>query len=155
MALSKSYSYYDSEDSLSIHESHNESFVAYIEPIDNGFYIKPEDSVPLALNVLGYDRPEDERVSTGRFEVGDAGAFIADSEAVRDRQVRTAAALLTAVDAYDKRAARLATAEKRREAAAISLSRAVATINAKTIFGNEEIGKLREALGRYDAELAN
>lgn len=160
MALTSSYSYYDNAgDELSVNEPHSGSFAAYVTAAEDGVYVKREDSVAVALNMLGYDRPKDERVSTGRLEVGDVGAFIADSQATRDNQVNLAAALLTAVDAYDQRAKRLATAEKRREAAAISLSKAVADINSlaitSTTFGNEEIGKLREALGRYDAELAN
>lgn len=164
MALSKRHEYIDEVgDIISIESAVKDAAIAYVEVESEfstvGVSVTTRSSVPLALNILGYNRPGDEQVSTGRFEVGDAGAFIASSEAARDRQVRTAAALLTAVDAYDKRTARLATAEKRREAAAISLSKAVADVNSLAIasktFGNAEIGKLREALGRYDAELAN
>jgi sulfur relay (sulfurtransferase) DsrF/TusC family protein len=87
--------------------------------------------------------------------VDDAVAFLADSQAARDLQVKNAAALLRAVDAYDKRQARLATAAERREAAAHRLSMAVNRVQSSSAFGNDEIGKLREALGRYDADLAN
>jgi len=133
--------------------------VAYIEPIDNGVYIKEENSIPLALNVLGFDRPSFERVPEGSFVVGEMTAKLAASEVGRNQQVQLAVALLMAVDVYDRQAAWQIEAQKRRDSAAAILSKDVANLGAWVStggsFGNEQIGKLREALGRYDAALAN
>jgi hypothetical protein len=165
MALTKDHKYIDSdcdtiEDQTPADEAVEEDGALGLVYLPNtgGTYILPKFSVPLALNVLGHDRPVDERVSTGRFDLGGATAYIADNQAARDHQVNLAAALLTAVDAYDQRATRLATAEERRQKAAESLTASVVRIKLErgdAAFGNAEIGKLREALGRYDAELDN
>lgn len=161
MALTGYYKYADKDGDFvevtPIPQLDEANGVAVIETGDSGTatYVTTADSVPLALNVLGYDRPEDERVSTGVFEIGSCKAPVASSQLQRDEQVELAAALLTAVDAYDKRTIRLATAEKRREAAAHSLALKVNKIASKSTFGNGEIGELREALGHYDAALAN
>lgn len=155
MALTKDHEYYDKDgDTIGVEVTSDTTHGVYLA--SGGAYVQPEHSVPLALNILGHDRPVDERVSTGRFEVGDAGAFIADSQVARDRQVDTAAALLTAADAYDKRVIRLATAEKRRQQALESLADSFARVNKPaTEWTGDDVGKLREALGRYDAALAN
>jgi len=121
-------------------------------------YVDSSFAAPLALNILGHDRPNDDPLAT-RFAVEAEVAHIASSQHDRDCQLYRAAALLMAVDGYDRRSKRLATAEQRRERAAVSLSNDVAKLNALAItsktFGSDEIGKLREALGRYDAALAN
>lgn len=123
-----------------------------------GAYVEPKFAAPLALNILGHDRPDDDPLAA-KFSVEDSTAHIASSQFFRDEQLNLAAALLMAVDAYDRREKRRATAEERRERAAESLSRDVARLNAAAItsktFGGDEIGKLREALGRFDAALAN
>lgn len=159
MAITKSYTYSDhSYDTIEVSNCIGDAN-AYISPMDEGVYVTTKNSVPLALHMLGHDRPVDEPVSTGRFEVGTSVAFIPDSNFDRNELANEAAALLLAVDAYDQRQDRLATAEKRREAAATTLSKSVADIGAWVTtggtFGNDQIGKLREAPGRYDAALAN
>jgi hypothetical protein len=164
VALTKSYKYIDNDgDEITVSEAPEwvANIVATLEARDVDedegatVYVTSRDSVPLALNMLGYDRPEDGPLMPASVSVDDAVAFLADSQAARDLQVKNAAALLMAVDAYDKRQARLATAAERREAAAHRLSMAVNRVQSSSAFGNDEIGKLREALGRYDAELAN
>lgn len=168
MALTKDHKYYDSDNDLievqladdDAVEERGALGLIYLDTT-GGAYVEPEFAAPLALNILGHDRPADEPVSTGRFRVGEADVFIADNKIGRDHQVNTAAALLTAVDAYDQRARRLASAEQRRKSAAASLSSSVhsiiglpATTPLKEFTG-DDIGKLREALGRFDASLAN
>jgi hypothetical protein len=159
MALTKSYSYRDiNYDELSISKSSSDEQSAFVHTDEDGVYLKREDSVPAALNILGHDRPVDDPIPADEFWVGDSNAGFARTKAIRDRQADLAAALLTAVDAYDQRVKRLATAEERRQKAAASLTASVARLKIErgdATFGNAEIGKLREALGRYDAELAN
>lgn len=159
MAVTREYTYSDNDfDTIEVSQGGGIG-TAYISPMDEGFYVTPKNSVALALNMLGHDRPVDEPVSTGRFEVGTQSAFLANSAEERNKMLDAAAALLLAVDATDRRQERLATAEKRRESAAASLARDVASIGALVstggAFNNDQIGKLREALGRYDAALAN
>jgi len=156
MTLAKTYRYYDNgEDSLVIGEPHSDLFTAYVEPIEDGFYVKPEDSIPLALNVLGHDIHPDNPLAAS-VSVEDAVVQLAHTPMARDFQLSHAAALLKAVDAYDKRAVRLATAEIRRQRALEALADSFARVNKPaTEWTGDDVGKLREALGRYDAALAN
>ena len=127
-----------------------------VKTSDEGAYVGEAESLPLALNVLGYDLDEEDRLADN-VSVEDAVVIIAQTPMLRDFQLRHAAALLKAVIAFDKRAVRLAAAEKRREAAAQALTDAVIRLrnDGPGAFTGDEIGKLREALGRYDASLAN
>jgi hypothetical protein len=129
-----------------------------IDQVDGneGAFITKADSVPLALNILGHDRPDDDPLATS-FDVNGRFAHLADSKSDRHAQLDVAAALLMAVDAYDRRAVRRASAEERRNAAAMRLTDKVGELHnaGPGPFTGEEIGKLREALGNYDAALAN
>lgn len=119
-------------------------------------YVDSKFAAPLALNILGHDRPDDDPLAT-KFSVGQSTAWLAQAEGARNDQLDLAAALLMAVDGYDQRAVRLATAEERRNRAAQSLTDTVIKLrnDGPGPFTGDEIGKLREALGRFDAALAN
>jgi hypothetical protein len=122
-----------------------------------GTYVEATFAAPLALNILGHDRPNDDPLAT-EFDVADAVAHIAHSQSMRDSQLNMAAALLMAIDGYDRREVRLATAETRRNEAAKSLTAAVLRLRLDAgadSYSGDDIGKLREALGRFDAALAN
>ena len=163
MALTNHHKYVDQDgDSIDVPRSY-EGFPDVLLQLTSsdecvGVYVTDGNAAPLALNILGHDRPDDDPLAV-KFIVEESTAHIAHSQTARDAQLNLAAALLMSVDGYDRRAVRLATAEERRERAAVSLSKDVAKLNALAItsktFGNDEIGKLREALGRYDAALAN
>jgi hypothetical protein len=71
---------------------------------DEGFYVLPAFSIPLALNVLGYDRPSAAQFSFVA-EVGNytAGKTAPTGQYSRDALLAEAIASLRAVDAYDQR----------------------------------------------------
>jgi hypothetical protein len=161
MALTRDQTYYDKDnDSIEVQkpdedavEEHGALGLIYLST-NGGTYVMPEYAAPLALNVLGYDREDVEPLAIS-VSAEDAVVQIARTPMTRDFQLRHAAALLKAVDAYDTRAIKLARDEERRTQAADWLATSVRRIATQSTFGNAEIGKLREALGRYDAELAN
>lgn len=157
MTLTKEHEYKDTEgDHVKVHSALNAGDTAFVEAHADGVYVHSEFAAPLALNILGHDRPDDDPLAT-KFEVEGQGAFIASSPAVRNQQLNLAAAILMAVDGYDRRAVRLATAESRRNEAAKRLTDHVVALRRTGAgdFTGDEIGKLREALGKYDAALAN
>jgi len=164
MTLTKRHEYVDSDGErigVDNAEGNPDDTIAWLdtdpEGTSDGFYVDVRSSVPLALNILGHDRPDDDPLAT-RFAVESSVAHIASTQSARDIQLNLAAALLKAVDGYDRRAVRLATAAERRAAAAKSLGDTVAVLRRSALsneFADTEIGKLREALGRYDAALAN
>jgi hypothetical protein len=157
MALTKDHYHYDHANNyVTIEVSFGgEGTVAYVAPSDDGVYVTPKSSAPLALNMLGHDVEEEDRHAIS-VNVEDAVVQIAQTPLSRDFQLRHAAALLKAVIAFDNRAERLAAAEKRREQALESLANSFARVNKPaTEWTGADVGKLREALGRYDAALAN
>jgi hypothetical protein len=157
MALTKEYVYIDRDGDVirvgGYDEEPAESPPTWI--MANGAYVQPEFAPSLALNMLGYDVDEEDRHAAS-LSAEDATVHIAQTPHVRNFQLRYAAVLLKAVIAYDQRAERLATAEKRRERALEALANSFARVNKpSTEWTGDDVGKLREALGRYDAELAN
>jgi hypothetical protein len=160
MALTKSHTYTDQDgDTIEVPQSFPGFPDVLLRLADSedsiGVYVDPKDAAPLALNILGHDRPDYEPLAT-TFSVEEAVAHIAGSKSSRDAQLNLAAALLKAVDAYDRREKRRATDAERRERAARTLGRTVSDIRrASNELTGDDIGKLREALGRYDAALVN
>lgn len=160
MTLTKDYNFTDNDgDYLYVEEPDTDvaDAAAFVRTSSIGFNVDPKLTAQVALLILGHDRPDDDPLAT-KFEVGVEAAYIASTQYDRDRQLNIAAAMLMAVDGYDRRAVRLATAEERRKAAAKSLTAVVLRLRLDAgadSYTGDDIGKLREALGKYDAALAN
>ena len=110
VSLTKYHTYTDNEgDSIRVEHDGPEGVVAYldIDQVDgnDGVYVTPEFSIPLALNVLGYDRME----ALGGFTttIGEATSHgvLVSSPQHRDRVLSIAVAYLKSVDRYDQREA--------------------------------------------------
>ena len=112
MGLTKYHTYTDNEgDSIRVEHDGPEGVVAYldIEQVDgnDGVYVTPEFSIPLALNVLGYDRPSAKPYAAGPTKYRDATAneAIPGSQVARDTNIAKAIDLLIGADIYDQRVA--------------------------------------------------
>lgn len=81
-------------------------------------YVSKADSVPLALNVLGYNRPQHSGVGSVRASVNGitTTGYLPASQTLRDQRFAEAIAGLLAVDVYDQReASRKADEERARK----------------------------------------
>lgn len=159
MALTKNHEYYDAEgdwikiEELADLEADDANYGAYsfVHSAQGGAYVTAAAAPSLALNILGHDAPTDDR----------EGEWVPASALDRDAALDLAVTRLQAVIRFDLREKRLATAEQRRKSAAASLSSKLHSVVGLPITSplkqltGDDIGKLREALGRYDAELAN
>lgn len=106
MGLTKEYEYTDNDgDTLTIDENDcDDKAIAWVSDMSSsGFNVTAENSVPLALNVLGYDRPDLERGECATRVGGyfAQGAVIRD-QIERDELMATAASALKSIDFYDQ-----------------------------------------------------
>lgn len=116
MGLTKNHEYTDNDgDSILVREAAwaEGNVVALLEATDSvsnesaSAYINAVDSIPLALNVLGYDRPSAEFAAAGAttYNGQSANRTIPSSKQQRDRNVVEALDLLIGADIYDQRTA--------------------------------------------------
>jgi hypothetical protein len=105
VGLTTSHIYTD-QDNDSIEVTQTSNAVACVT-VNGGraAYVKAEHSVPLALNVLGHDRPHS--LTDYKATVGGQSAYSVtiESQAQRDRALAGAIASLKSVDRYDQKAA--------------------------------------------------
>lgn len=111
--------------------------VAVIETGSKGTaaYIKNADSVPLALNVLGHDRPELAR-DTAR-----TATAVVRGDGHRDELLAQAAANLRAIDLYDQHVAK----KRADEEAAAEVAKAEAEVAAKWAAHEARLARVNEA----------
>lgn len=162
VGLTKDHVYKDSDgDSLTARNAGNDGTVLITEVSADGAYVSKADSIPLALNVLGYDRMG----KLGGFETTVGGyvshGVLVNSQEKRDQALAIAVGNLKSIDRYDQRAdERRAAAEAKKaydakrvadlEAATKklrSLSETVADFGATAIRAEE----LAEAAAKYKA----
>lgn len=96
-----------------------EDVVALIEVPDGVMpYVRASNSVPLALNILGYDRPSAELFAAGptTYNGHTANRVIPSSQGDRDAAVAEAIDLLIGADIFDQRQAGKAATEAKRKA---------------------------------------
>lgn len=113
MGLSKKHVYTDKDgDTIAIKapvEADGEEAVAYVKVVQYGEYagvfVDAKSSIPLALNVLGYDRPSAKPYAAGPTKYRDATAneAIPGSQIARDTNIAKAIDLLIGADIYDQR----------------------------------------------------
>ncbi|MDR6794334.1 hypothetical protein J2X12_002929 [Pseudarthrobacter oxydans] len=115
MGLTTSHKYTDNDgDTIKVSEADSwakSDVVALLEATDSdsgesaSVYVTPEYSVPLALNVLGYDRPH--ILSNFETVVGNSTSLgvVINSSEMRDKTLANAIAYLKSVDRYDQRTA--------------------------------------------------
>jgi hypothetical protein len=108
MGLSKEYAYTDNDgDTLTIDENGvDDEATGWISDMsEDGFNITAANSVPLALNMLGYDRPKAGaavHAKVGNSSYGYSADYLLGSSS-RESLVAQAIANLLAVDSYDQR----------------------------------------------------
>lgn len=167
LGLTRDYTYDDGDNAyISVHPKEGdepEDVVALIEAPDGVMpYVRAKDSVPIALNILGRDRPTpgaSVMVAVGRHAAGYTSDAISGSDS-RDRLLVAAIANLLAIDAYDQRCAESKAEAKRKadyEASKLeSLNRSKAifeqTLTAAALGGAsaESAAKVQMALSAYD-----
>lgn len=121
-----------------------------------GAYVDPKHALPLAINVLGYDRPSAERFEAGPTEYNGhkANRLIPSSQSLRDANIAEAIDLLIGADIFDQREAGRAEAAAKRKAEQEAQTRAArqSSLNkAKAIF---EQAAAAAALSGASAETA-
>lgn len=110
VGLTKEHVYTDEDgDTIEVQKKNEGEPHAVIGVKDESYaYIQPEYSIPLALNVLGYDRPSAKPYAAGPTKYRDATAneAIPGSQIARDTNIAKAIDLLIGADIYDQRIAK-------------------------------------------------
>jgi hypothetical protein len=110
VGLKEAHNYTDNDgDKLTIEENPDDDLaIAWVSDLsEDGFNVTVENSIPLALNVLGYDRPDAGaavEAIVGRYGFGRNPNHISGKDS-RDELLAQSIANLLAIDAYDQRAA--------------------------------------------------
>jgi hypothetical protein len=158
VGLTKEYRYEDRHNNrrLEIERSIDDSQSVYINVSNRvnsssaGLWLDYADAVPLALNVLGYDRPTlGERQGALAGGWYDAG-MVVTSDSHRDKQLAQAAASLRAIDLYDQHLVK-----KRADEAAAAKAAEIAAAKARVEVANREIAErhFRKAKAAYQDAL--
>ena len=112
MGLTKDHRYTDNDgDYIEVRKPHNDpdGTVAHVATNDDeaGAYVTSNTAVPLALNVLGYDRPSSELYAEGstQYNGKSANTPIPSSQEQRDANVALAIDYLRGADIFDQRVA--------------------------------------------------
>jgi hypothetical protein len=108
VGLTKEHSYTDNDgDKLTVEENPDDDLaIAWVSHLsENGFNVTAENSVPLALNILGYDRPSSAPYVAGptTYNGRTANRSIPTSKSTRDAHVAEAIDLLIGADIFDQR----------------------------------------------------
>ena len=143
MGLTKKHEYTDGDgDAIRIQKWTAGGHVAHIEAAKYGSFVNAADSIPLALNVLGHDRPQLGEPAAVR-SAGDAYyVVVIGSDAHRDELLARAAANLRAIDLYDQHVVK----KKADEEAAAKAAEAEEALKAKAY------AEIKVAQAKRDAE---
>lgn len=163
MGLSKDHEYTDKDGDIIRAEqdvASGEGTIAYLYA-DEGFYVDSKSSVPLALNVLGHDRPG----ILGGFETVVGGqvssGVVINGQGLRDKTLAIAIANLKSVDRYDQRQAEREAAEDAKKARAEKLTADLETAQKELVDASQGVfdwgvtiiraEKLADAAAKYKA----